>query len=350
MLEEQHTQRICTPAWSAQAVTTNKRAVDKHAARVLTLLLLALGWGASVGAASAQRPFVVHDPFYRNETAQRAFYDGFALSGEVAYRPAGALQEERGLSLGIDPLGFSFRFDYELASSLDLSVLLDATGGRTERTLTMSWVVLTYYEYADGADHSLRLAVDPRPDGLTGFPQTDVAFVTSVPMSLRVATDIALGARRVRTGYEQWVRMDETAASASPAASAVTMAAAGLPPGVEAVYTHVLGWEAHMMNSYKWQLDPAGSNVFFTMLAEAGEYKLLETAPEDAPEVATERSEPRLTTAYQAGVFWLRSGFEYSRPGYQIAPFVSIPVGQWASEDDEALRARLNAGLRLMIR
>ena len=343
MFRGQHTQRTCQPAQRTRA----------RLARVFALLLLALGWGAGADFASAQRPFVVHDPFYRSETAQRSFYDGFALSGEVAYRPAGALQKETAPNPGIDPLGFSFRFDYELTSSLDLSALLDAAGGRTGRTLTMSWVVLTYYEYADGADHSLRLAVDPRPDGLTGFPQTDAAFVTSAPLSLNVATDVAVGVRRVRTGYEQWVRTDEAAAltATPPASSAVAMAAPGPPPGVEVVYTHVLGWEAHMMNSYKWQVDPAGSNVFFTMLAEGGEYKLLETAPEDAPDVAgSEKNEPRLTTTYQSGVFWVRSGFEYSRPSYQIAPFVSIPVGQWASEDDEALRARLNAGLRLMIR
>lgn len=320
----------------------------------LVAVLLVASAVPSAREAVAQRPFLVHDPFYRSETARRGFYDGFALSGEVAYRPAGPFQDDGLPSPGIDPLGLSFRLDYELASRLDLSAMLDASGGRSGRTLSLSWLVLTYYEYVDGTDHSLRLAVDPTPDGLVGFPQADLAFITSAPLSPRFATDIALGARRVRLGYERWVRGPEMdpASGAAPAAMVATMAASSAPAGVEVVFTRVLGWEAHFMNSYKWRFDPAGSNLFVSMLAEGGEYELLETEraePDNALEdgAAAERS---FTTTLQAGVVWARMGVEYNRPSYQVAPFIGFPIGQWTSARNEALRARLNAGLRLMIR
>ncbi|HEX7069279.1 MAG TPA: hypothetical protein VF190_00670, partial [Rhodothermales bacterium] len=45
--------------------------------------------------ASAQAPFRVYDPFYRGESARRAFFDGYALTTEIAYRASGSIQDGR---------------------------------------------------------------------------------------------------------------------------------------------------------------------------------------------------------------------------------------------------------------
>ena len=52
---------------------------------------------------------------------------------------------------------------------------------------------------------------------------------------------------------------------------------------------------------------------------------------------------------YRGGVVWLRSGFEYNRPAYQLNPFVGVPLTQWMP-DDGGFRSRINLGLRLTLR
>ncbi len=321
----------------------------RHTPRWIGLGLLAALAACTAAAvlpqpAAAQQPFLAHDAFYRGETARRVFFDGYAFSGEVAYRPSsGALQDEGAPS--VDPLGFSFRFDYQLAQQLDLGAVVDASGGRTGRTLSVSWIVLKYYEFAEETDYAFRLAVDPASDGLVGFPQMDAAFLFTTPLRPWVSNDLALGVRRVRMGYDRWVRTRHEADGA--------MNAGDPPANFDVVRTRVMGWELHAMFSYDLRFDPAGSNVSLTLLAEGGEYDLFEASASEAspaPNADEAPAAPPLTTTYQSGVVWLRSGVEYNRPSFQVNPFVGLPLQQWTSEDGDALRTRLSAGLSLMIR
>ncbi len=306
------------------------------------VVLNSLAAGLTAHEAAAQRPFVMHDALYREETARRVFFDTYALSGEIAYRPTAASPRDgEGTAPGVDPLGLSFRFDYQLAQQLDLGAIVGTTGGRTGRSLSVNWVVLKYYQYEQGVDYSFRLAVDPASGGLAGFPQMDAALIVTSPLTPRLFNDVALGVRRVRTGYDRWVRLESEAPDA---------------PAFDAVRTQVTGWELHAMVSYGLHFDPAASNVFVTFLAEAGDYHLLET--DAAPEEATDEtaaappvpSADPLVTDYQTGVLWIRSGLEINRPGFRISPFIGLPLAQWSTEPDETLRARLSAGLRLMLR
>lgn len=324
---------------------------ERRAAQwVVGLLGLILLCGAEPFTAAAQRPFHMHDPFYRGETARRAFFDGYALAGEVAYRPTGVpVNQEGAPAAGVDPLGLSFRFDYQLASQLDLGAILAATGGRSGRTLSVSWVVLKYYDYSEGTDFAFRLAVDPASDGLVGFPQMDVALITTSLLSPDITNDLAVGMRRVRMGYERWVRTGSDPSSDALNASS-TEAADAPSSSLEVMHTRVMGWELHLMASYKYHFDPAGSHIFISMRAEGGEYDLFETSPPEGEDGAERASDRALTTRYQSGVVWVRSGFEYSRPSYQVNPFVGIPLVQWISEDEEGLHSRLSAGLRLTLR
>jgi hypothetical protein len=87
-------------------------------------------------------------------------------------------------------------------------------------------------------------------------------------------------------------------------------------------------------------------------MGEGGQYSLFETTFEGVqPDIADadpENENELGATDYRGGVVWMRSGIEYNRPSYQVIPFMSIPLKQWAPEDDEL--ARMQLGLRLMLR
>ncbi len=322
--------------WLARPLRTAARCAVVALAGLLLL-------GAAAPAAWAQRPFAGHDPLYREETARRLFFDSYALSGEVSYRPTSGTtaQEGEGGTPSADPLGLNFRFDYQLARQLDLGAIVSAAGSRTGRSLSVSWVMLKYYEYAEGVDYSFRLAVDPASDGLVGFPQMDAALIFTAPLAPRLYNDVAPGVRRVRMGYDRWVRADAPAAGEVPAEDAADRS------GLDVVRTRIMGWELHAMVSYGMHFDPAGSNLFVTFLAEGGNYTLFETDPVEAQE---DDAPPPLTTDYQAAVIWMRTGLEFNRPGFRVNPFIGFPITQWSSERDGTVRARLSAGVSLMLR
>ncbi len=61
------------------------------------------------------------------------------------------------------------------------------------------------------------------------------------------------------------------------------------------------------------------------------------------------------TGRIRSGTGWLRLGVEFSRPAYQFAPFVSLPVLTWADVLGENVRhgprpAKIRGGLRLTLR
>jgi hypothetical protein len=300
--------------------------------------------------ALAQRPFRLYDPFYRGETARRSFFDGYAVTAEV--RTAGSQPDLRQTNES-DPFGVSLRLDYELLTNIDLSAIFDAAASNSGRTVTLSWVVLKYYRTVENSDYAVRLAVDPSFDGRTGSPQMDLAFISTTLLSPVLSSDYALGVRRVRMGVEQFVPGN----------------ASSDPPTVpeprsrnDIVYTRALGWEVHFMAQYALLLNPARSNIFLSVLVDRGEYSVFETslresrndegtvtsAPNRTRGVSGEAGE--FTKQYRGGVLWFRPGVEFNRPGYQVIPFVSMPLKQWIPEDDDWSRARMSIGVRLMLR
>ncbi len=316
----------------------------RHGSRWLLLgLLLALGFSD----AAAQRPFRISDPFYRNETARRDFFDRYALTGEVSYRSSGALQDE-GLASSAD-LAFRFRFDYELAPRLDLGAVFEVVGGNGGRKLGLSWLVLKYYRYLEEADYAFRLAVDPSSDGRAGFPQVDLAFLYTSLLSPVLSSDFALGVRRVNIGYAQFI----------PPAPLPREGPFVVRPRPTLLATRALGTELHLMINYNFHFDPAGSNFFVGLLGEGGRYDLVQSslsqtgtgarAANDVGAFQAEQPALEQKTAYRGGALWARGGVEFKRPSYQFSPFLSLPLQQWNPEGDWP-EARLQAGVMLMLR
>ncbi len=289
--------------------------------------------------ASAQRPFQIYDSFYRDEKASRQYYDRFALTGEVAYNPARATPGEGLASIRPDAFGYSVRFEYQLAEHFDLGVVMDAFGNEAGRSLGVSWVQFKYYRTVDQGDYALRLALDPASDGQGGFPQLDAAFIYSSLLSPEVSTRFTLGGRRVSVGYERLVPLDgpENPTQVSP-----------LLPGYGIIPARAIGWEIHAVMAYIAHFDPGGSHIYFSLLGEAGSYELID---EVVPDAAVDGDDDEAGTSdFRAGVIWLRSGLEYSRPRFVITPFIGLPLRQWEPEDGDWARHRLQIGVRIMIR
>ena len=281
--------------------------------------------------ARAQRPFPVNDPFYQSETARKTFHDGLAATGEIAYRAAGPVPGS-GIPASGSPLSLSFRLHYRMAERLDLNAFWDAAGTATGRTIVLSWVGMKYYWTVDNSDYAFRLAVDPAMDGRVGFPQLDVAFISTKALTPLFSTDFAVGVRRVRKGYRQFV----------PAAATPPEEQSPLQSNRSQFITRALGMELHFMWTYNLIFDPARSNLFVAMMGEGGQYTLVETSIGGPP------TEEDGSSEYRGGVIWVRSGIEYNRPSYQVIPFMSVPLKQWApAEGDEA---RMQLGVRLMLR
>jgi len=310
--------------------------------KVQKYLLFTCALFFGVSTAFAQRPVQMFDPFYRGETAVRTFYDQYAVTAELSFLPPGLLQNETSFStpgVGVSPFGLNVRFDYRLASNLDLGAYVDASGSAAGRTLGLSWVTLKYFKHLDGIDYAIRLALDPSSDGRSGFPQADLGFLYTSVLSTQVSADFAFGIRRVQIGYQEIV--PAVPVVIDPGDPIVT------PPGSSSdlLRGRARGWEAHASWSHNIIFDPAGSNLFVSLMAEGGTYDMLEWLVE-----SDVTSENRTKTNYQGGTIWVRSGIEIERPGYQFAPFLSIPFRQWAPSEGEWPHSKLRLGLRLMLR
>ena len=329
---------------------------DFYSRLALLAVGLVLGVGLLPQEVLAQRPFRFYDPFYRSETARRAFHDGYAASAELSYRSRGGLQEGNQAST-FDPLGLSLHFDYQLLSQVDLSAFVDAspseeTGGRT---LTLSWIAIKYYRTVENTDYAFRLAVDPAFDGSLGFPQMDAAFISTSLLSSVLSSDYAIGVRRVRKGIRKFIAgvPDVTAGEASLNT-----------PDTDIILMRAIGWELHFMMQYSLILNPARSNVFLSLLVDRGQYDLFKLSLRDASQGdrgaamsfagKSDGLEEGVGAApwketYQGGAVWLRSGIEYNRPAYQVMPFLSLLTKQWVPED-YLRQARISFGVRLTLR
>lgn len=303
--------------------------------------IVALAWFVvMVPDALAQRPFAVHDPFYRSETARRTFYDAIAATGEVSYRR----DVSGNIGSSTPSVGLSFRLHYSLSQRVDLNAFWDAAGTATGRTIVLSWVGLKYYWSVDNFDYAFRLAVDPASDGRVGFPQLDAAFISTRTFSPVFSSDFAVGMRRVRKGFRDFLPAEPAQINDGPIVVAPNSTG-------KFIDTRAMGMELHFMWSYNLIFDPAASNLFVSMMAEGGQYSLFESefgGGELSAVTADGEADELGQTDYRGGVVWMRSGIEYNRPSYQIIPFMSVPLKQWAPEEDD--KTRMQLGLRLMLR
>jgi hypothetical protein len=292
--------------------------------------------------AAAQRPVQTFDPFYRGETAIRSFYDQYAVTAELSYRPTGLFQNNSSVSspaLGANPIGLNLRFDYQLSSRLDLGAFVDATGSAAGRTLGLSWVTLKYFKHQEGTDYAIRLALDPSSDGRSGFPQADLGFLYTSTLSSFVTSDFVIGIRRVQIGFQEIIPSIPVPINPGDPIVKAPGASNDLLRG------RARGWEVHASWSYNILFDPAGSNMFFSMMAEGGAYDMLEWIVDAESDV-----DNRSLTVYRGGTIWVSSGIEIERPSYQFAPFLSIPFRQWAPSEGEWPTSKVRLGLRLMLR
>ena len=357
------------------------RGLPRAAGKTVSLsgFVLLFAVGPLARHASAQRPFDIYDPFYQSETAQRTFFDGYALTAEVSYRRAGELQQTRLPVEGedypleyqtantSDPLHLSFHLDYQLASQLDLRAILDASSGPTGRRITLSWLALKYYRHIDHADYALRFAVDPTPDGRPGFPQVDGAFIYTSMLSPTVSSNFAIGMRRVHIGYEKLL-VPESPPDKRPSMIQQRMfridSLAISPSTPTSVYRRAIGWELHAMLNYNFHFDPAGSNFFVALFGDLSSYDLFEmqrehlssstaggesTATYGADNTSPEPISPWSST-YRGGVVWLRSGISFDRPSYRAVPFLALPLRQWMPDEGPWRKVAPHVGLQLMLR
>lgn len=318
-----------------------RRPICRRAFRALLFVLLV------PGAALAQRPFDVLDPFYQEESARRDFYDGFAVSGEVGYRSSGPFRQTADADPR-GPLALSFRFDYALARQIDVSAVFDVSGGLVSQLgggpVRLSWIVIKPYWHNEDTDYAVRIAVDPVSEGGVGFRQTDIAFLSSSNLSPLISSDFAIGLRHAQVGYER-LQVEDGGGLMDPAFTSADP---------EFVRTRAIGREVHVMWGHRLHFDPAGSNFFLTFLAEAMDYDVIESQLFDE-DPSDDEANPETSGQYRGGVGWARTGFEVSRPGYQFSPFVSVPMVSWldvAGESDTwgPRFENLRLGLRLTLR
>ena len=308
----------------------------------LRRLAVAVAVACAAAPAAGQGGFVTLDPSYGGETARRAFYGGFAVSGEAALRGPGAADPGPAAA---GALSLAARLDYAVLPQVDLAVVADLTGAARSGPLGLSWVVVKPYWHRERTDYALRLAVDPASEGGLGFRQTDVTFLSTTALSPAVTNDFTVGARRVRTGYS-YASADDVAALAGPGA------ADAAPPDPRR--ERLVGQELRAGWGYNVLFDPAGSRLTVGVVGEGGAYSVVRSrvrTPDAAGDVADSEDVRRVRRA----AAWVRAGVEFSRPSYQASPFVSVPVVSWDNAGDGAdvpgLRApRVQFGLRLTLR
>jgi hypothetical protein len=303
--------------------------------RVRAALLLGATLALSA-APAAQGVLRTLDPFYQGESARRDFYGGLAVSGELSYRTSDPLRPAGGASAPSD-LALSVQLDYTLLPQVDVAAVVDLSGGIGRGPTGLSWLVVKPYWFNDDTDYAVRIAVDPASEGGLGFRQTDVAFLSTTTHAPTLTSDFAIGLRRVRSGFtvdEGTLTVD---APGGPSVPASLIA--------DERQVRVIGRELHATWGYNVLFDPGGSHLAVALLAEAGDYRLIPTGADSVG------AEDRV----RSGIGWLRAGVEWSRPAYQISPYVAVPLVTWADVQGEPIRNgprpdRARFGLRLMLR
>lgn len=293
-------------------------------------------------AAIAQVGFQTLDPFYQDESARRDFFSDLAVSGDIGYRTTSLLQPGSDAATGLGSVVASAQLDYALMRQIDVSAIVDLTGGVGQGSIGLSWLVIKPYWYNNGIDYAVRIAVDPTSEGSLGFRQTDVAFLSTSASSPTLISTFAVGVRRVRTGFDTRP-LDVGANGDPPIGTSANLF-------VDAQRTRVIGRELHASWGYSFLFDPSGSRISVALLGEAGSYSLLR--PVEGSQLGIEEeAEDRI----RSGIAWLRASLELSRPSYKLAPYVSVPVATWANVEGQDVRHgprpdKAQFGLRMTLR
>lgn len=293
----------------------------------------------------AQRPIRTFDPFYLGESATRTFFDTYSVAAEISYRPSSFLTSDKssdtGQAVTSDPFALNIRVEYHLGRQLDLGLFIDAAGNTAGRSLDLSWVSIKYYQRYENVNYAIRLAVDPASNGGTGFPQMDLGFLYQTIHSPTVASEYALGIRRVQMGFQQLIQT-------TPAPLGDGDAIIGLPdPERQLLRSQALGWEVHLKSGYSVMFDPAGSNLFVSVMGEGGSYDLVEWVVDESESNISGRDSRK----FAGGVIWIRWGIQLNRPSYVISPHISVPVKQWApSSGGDWPRSNAYFGMRFTFR
>ena len=173
-----------------------------------------------------------------------------------------------------------------------------------------------------------------------------MAFLSTTTLTPSVTNDFSVSARRVRTGF-----------SFAAAEDAAVAAATDAVPEADPRRERLVGQEVRLGWGYNVLFDPAGSRLTLGLVAEGGSYSVVrsrirEADPSgDVVRTAAGDDSRRIRTA----TGWLRAGVEFSRPSYQAAPFVGLPLLAWDDAEDPAdlpgrRLQRVQFGLRLTLR
>ncbi len=283
---------------------------------------------------AAQRPFDAYDPFYQTETARRAFIGTYAVGARVALRASGGAIDSALLALPVGtrrgPLGLALRGDYALGPNVDVGVVVDVAAVSGGQAVRWSWIVGRYAWTVDATDYGLRLALDPDSDGRTGFPQADLALLATSVLSPRLVSDVAIGLRRVRRGFQEVVPRPDAPVPLNPMTD------------FDVAYGRAIGWEAHAMVTYSALLSPSGSRVFGTVSAERGAYDLVRIGTLSGDGAAQTRA-----GKVRAGVIWARAGGELARPSLRFAPFIAVPLVRWGPSGPSPARPTMGVDVTL---
>ncbi len=253
-----------------------------------------------------QRLLQTYESLYRGESAPRDFFDGYRIRMDLAVHPSRQM-----LSSNARALAFVLSAEYALSAQLSAGLLAEVLGGGQAPQAGLQWVFLKYTYHHERNDYALRVAVDPVNDGITGFPQVDVAFLLRASQAPFLVTDVAVGVRRVRMGFNR----------------ATEMEGGGL--------TRLLGNELTLLLRYNVLLSPSGSRVFLGTIMESGAYTRL-LLPDDGV-----RRQERISS----GAFRLTSGISLERPAYLLTPFLTLPLLSWGEGN-----AHTRVGIRLTVR
>ncbi|MEM8600658.1 MAG: hypothetical protein AAGF99_12120 [Bacteroidota bacterium] len=324
-----------TRACSFVAVRSTVRAL--LSAVLVGAVCTGAGW---LTDAQAQRPFETLDPLYQGEEAQRTFYDGFAVSALLDYRPTGLLQASSASGVGQrSAVSLAGRIDYALMEQVDVAAIVDLSGGIGTGPVALRWLIVKPFWTNEGTDYAVRIAVDPASEGGLGFRQTDVAFLTSSNLSPLVSTDFAIGLRRVRAGVNAALLDNEG-----------TFDTAG-SLFLDSERVRVIGTELHVFWGANFHYDLAGSNVAVALLAEGATYRFVEADVREEVPSPFDTSGDRI----RSGIGWLQLGLDFDRPSFQISPHLALPLVVWGDVQGEAVRSgprpnKVRVGLNIMLR
>ena len=316
-------------AGSAVVLVRAVRPMRRPPAFAVAVLLVGAGSGVGAGVAQAQRPFDAYDPLYRTESARRPFLGAYAVGAEATLSaPAPLADSTTGVPAGTTrgPFGLALHGDLALGPTADVGVVVDVAAVSGGQAVRWSWVVGRYGWTVDAVDYALRLALDPDSDGRTGFPQADLALFVSSDLRPRVSTDVGVGVRRVRRGFQEIVPGPQATPPFNPATD------------YEVAYGRAIGWEGHAVVTYNGLLSPSGSRVFATVSAEYGTYDLVRMGTATAPSQRTD---------VRAGVVWMRLGGEWARPSARVVPFLAVPLVRWGPPGPSPARTALGLDVTL---